>query len=493
MSPRAKFWSKFRNRGIVYALGFIVLFGSYVIGAPNFSINHAKKPKKKVKPEQVVAQIDNSNDQSIPEEGIALEQNENAPVLVAAATPAEKVPTSIPSTSPSSNDTYSGGENLSYMDETMTSMPYSTPMSQMSMAASVKDEIKQRLEDGPKDYPYQVPEREDSIQVLEEEKNTEKKDKFSWPVRGAFRNQTKSASNNASSKTSSSGSSASVNSGTSGTSITGKGSSFQSSKKPDGVIHNENLNEGTIEYDPNVYNPMDPWLVNFYSHIHIHSFKKGLGGSSKFPSFNFDQENEFPDIRSVIFTPPDWQMEWKLRPNQVIGATENHLLPLGKNGSITIQVTDGYFIFNGEGADFLIVENPFCYEKKMDGTQELVKGNQEGDNIVCSHEYAKVSVSDTIQGPFKEFPCNNSSLNAANGCAGVIPNVYNAGDKLRESGGDSYDLQAIHLPKDYKVRFIRIMDTGSNGDGLPGTVGFDLDSFVPFNLMSVPNAIAPVR
>jgi hypothetical protein len=136
---------------------------------------------------------------------------------------------------------------------------------------------------------------------------------------------------------------------------------------------------------------------------------------------------------------------------------------LGVEGEIVLEMTD-FLIFDGDGPDFTVFENPF----------------QVGSTTNTFAEPGIVGVSEDGT-HFVEFPCDLSGQ-PYEGCAGVKPVLANPdinGLDPRDpeaSGGDAFDLNDLGLAF---ARFVRIRDSGLGlGPIGPGTRGFDLDAIV---------------
>jgi hypothetical protein len=123
-------------------------------------------------------------------------------------------------------------------------------------------------------------------------------------------------------------------------------------------------------------------------------------------------------------------------------------ISLGHGGEITLKVSNGGFLLDKNGPDFVIFENPFRI----------------GEGLIYQ-EFAHVGVSETNNPEdYKWFPCNPAQ-GSISGCAGVVPT---------DEGADMFDLASVGLEK---VKFIKIRDTGTNmSDYGENTEGFDLDS-----------------
>ena len=119
---------------------------------------------------------------------------------------------------------------------------------------------------------------------------------------------------------------------------------------------------------------------------------------------------------------------------------------LGHGGAITLAVDEGGWLFDGEGADFVVYENPYAAE-------------------LTRQEFAIVGVSKDGEN-YHWFPCRPQEGLIQN-CAGVLPT---------KDGGDAFDLSFLGVDK---IKYIKIRDTGLNHNSWHekyNTQGFDLDS-----------------
>ena len=133
---------------------------------------------------------------------------------------------------------------------------------------------------------------------------------------------------------------------------------------------------------------------------------------------------------------------------------------LGEGGVIVLEFVDNE-VFDGEGPDFIVFENPFL----------AAPGN---DPDYGFFELAKVEVSlDGIT--WHEFSYDTASKE---NCAGYHPVLAHVGKNEisptdpKTAGGDAFDLKKLGLKV---IRFVRITDIQSFG-GKDGSAGFDLDA-----------------
>lgn len=150
-------------------------------------------------------------------------------------------------------------------------------------------------------------------------------------------------------------------------------------------------------------------------------------------------------------------------------ATQEQILSLGLNGSITIGFKH-YMIRDMPGKDFTIFENAFQYL---------------GDRIFI--EPAKVEVSKNGI-DFYSFPFDSLTLN---GCAGTYPTNGNADPfDVTISGGNSFDLADIGMDSIIAIRIIDVSSFVLQSEHPlynPIVNGFDLDAVVGLHLQKLDN------
>lgn len=143
------------------------------------------------------------------------------------------------------------------------------------------------------------------------------------------------------------------------------------------------------------------------------------------------------------------------------GAGGLDVLSLGVGGEIVLDFGSNV-IADGEGADFIVFENPFW-----------VGGLSSG----VFAELGEVSVSNDLTNWLK-FPCSLQPTQPGvyPGCAGWTPTL--AYDPFvivpldpAKTGGDAFDLATISLQS---ARYVRVRDLSTSGQG--ETAGFDLDA-----------------
>lgn len=139
-----------------------------------------------------------------------------------------------------------------------------------------------------------------------------------------------------------------------------------------------------------------------------------------------------------------------------------HVLSLGLEGSITLELTD-WVLVDGEGPDLLVFENAFP------GWVEpgIVEVSEDGET-------------------WSAFPCADTE--PFEGCAGLEPvlaNVVRDDEDVdptdpAQAGGDAFDLADLGVPE---ARFVRITDAGLAPEwGYAGeSGGFDLDAIAVVN------------
>jgi hypothetical protein len=164
-------------------------------------------------------------------------------------------------------------------------------------------------------------------------------------------------------------------------------------------------------------------------------------------------EKKFPD---VVLGPPKGGGKLKAGID---------VLSLGNGGTIVLEFVDNE-VFDGEGPDLLVFENPFLQGKG-------------DDPDLGFFELAKVEVSSDGEN-WTAFPFDTGTRK---GCAGHHPVFANADENdisptdPAKAGGDPFDLREIGVKS---CRFVRISDLKTNG-GEKGTAGFDLDAVAAVN------------
>jgi hypothetical protein len=478
MSSFRTFWSKPKARAVVYSIGFILTCVSYVAGAPTFKVDK-QKPKRLQKPKTVTeAPIQETIPEPVAQEATPL-ATEQAPLI---QTNSPVIASTAPSAAIASNNLSAPTLSEPFAPESSFSEPMAYPVDQMNVPPEVKQKIAEKVAEPSKPYPYLVEEERDENESANKDKDVAASSQSvsSWNGSGAVGNKkeskpaaTQSEQKNNSSTTSSS----------SKPSFVDRAKSFFASDVETEEAKENEPKMASKAYSAVVDNPVPSWLQNFYSRIHVYSFMRGVGGSIDFSSFN--QGDEPNDLRSVIFAAPDWDLKWDLKGLYIPEAIKKHILPLGTKGSLTIEIVGGY-IEDKKGKDFVIFENPFCSttnEKKESTLVPVASVLDRPSNIACMVELAKVEVSDAIDGEYYAFPCELGDNHKLRGCAGIVPNVHKLGTAFNPvlSGGDMFDLADLKLEKGFQVKYIRITDLGGEA-GIEGTVGFDLDAFVPLNI-----------
>jgi len=152
-----------------------------------------------------------------------------------------------------------------------------------------------------------------------------------------------------------------------------------------------------------------------------------------------------------------------LGPPEGEGASEGSLdvVSLGAHGEIVVEFGDRAIV-DGEGADFIVFENPFYVQ---------------GDPEQVYQELGEVAVSADGE-TWETFECDTEPAEPGRwpGCAGWRPvEDYDAEETVPPepavTGGDPFDLADVELEE---VRYVRIRDV--SGKGLAPSAGFDLDA-----------------
>ncbi|MCI5073010.1 hypothetical protein MRY82_08760 [bacterium] len=171
------------------------------------------------------------------------------------------------------------------------------------------------------------------------------------------------------------------------------------------------------------------------------------------PGLNAENESimeplSWPYIYAAVSGPPDFSLYENSKQKEKI-------LSLGHRGSIVLKVVGGY-IFDGQGDDFKIFENPF------------VTSDQ---NVYAETALVAVAQENKPE-KYIYFNCQ-SHIPPFENCAGVRPVFYHSGADLNEVGGDAFDLADVGIDR---IQYIKIEDTGDNVAYFLGDEGFDLDS-----------------
>ena len=181
----------------------------------------------------------------------------------------------------------------------------------------------------------------------------------------------------------------------------------------------------------------------------IVSFEPGTGAG-------FGQD----ELPSVVLGPPH---------GKGTGAGSLDVLSLGRDGSIVLGF-GAHAITDGEGADFIVFENPFWAG---------------GDPSAVFAEPGEVSVSSDGE-TWETFACDAEGDGSGHfsGCAGWTPTLeYDTTLSVISpeiTGGDAFDLSELGL---VEARYVRIRDVGSQGAS--PIAGFDLDAVGLVNASTV--------
>ena len=205
-----------------------------------------------------------------------------------------------------------------------------------------------------------------------------------------------------------------------------------------------------------------------------------------------NQNPDFSDPDLVLGPPEAWG-------DEAIGGSL-HVYNLGSGGSITVEFTDEV-VYDGEGYDFSVFENPFYIGGSFDQVfLETARVAVSSDNIA----YVTFPVNYLPQDPPLEFDARPDHYVGFAGVRPVFTNSSNGVNPLDPdvSGGDHFDLADIAVLAASagvdinNIRFIRITDivAGSLDDDLPPDDpdpipetsmaeqnGFDLDAIAVLN------------
>lgn len=179
-------------------------------------------------------------------------------------------------------------------------------------------------------------------------------------------------------------------------------------------------------------------------------------------------------------------------------ASDSLMFTLGLRGQIVFEVTNGE-IQDGEGVDFVIWSNPFCSVIDPKAIEEMKKELRKyfddfipfssstkqviDKNVVCYEDLATVEVSqDSAKGPWKRMdPCFVGGNKASSQCTGYGMNLWNQNQNPFNagSGGDRYDIAQTSYSH---IKAIRITDLANPTTKVPDSPvevienGYDLDA-----------------
>ncbi|HQH12976.1 MAG TPA: hypothetical protein PLS31_11175 [Candidatus Sumerlaeota bacterium] len=208
-------------------------------------------------------------------------------------------------------------------------------------------------------------------------------------------------------------------------------------------------------------------------------------------SVQFGENNDplYADSSKVLGPPRAYD-------SQGLGGSED-VLNIGVGGSVIVEFIENV-IYDGEGVDFVIFENPFYIGGDFDRVYlepAYVFVSSDGDN------FTSFPVNYLPQNP----PLSTGDDNPDHyiGFAGIRPVFSNPENGINPldpsvSGGDAFDLSDIKDDAAKKgidlqnIRFIKIqdvrrrVDVDTDGDVIPGTTnplvnGFDLDAIAVIN------------
>lgn len=506
----SSFWSKGRNRAVVYAIGFLILFGSYVIGAPDSGSPRQKSPKKN----KLQASISSQNEtQTEPNVEIPDEFKDDAPKN-------SITPETIAIRSESSAKTANPTQPLS-MDYG-SSYPTTTynPIADREISEAQEKAVEKEMQRPSTQYPYEVSNEEMKLaeqaekrELTQEEKNQQVGFALSF---GKYRkppktDEAKINSNDASSHPANSPArsytpTSTYYSRSLSSSNSGKPTEDSKGEKKEGYRQGVVTEEDRIQYlNPNFFSIPVSWN---YTHefLEVYEFKPGTNAGvipmawGNIPNLYLKKQanNQNKLLHDKYRIPPDWDTRYKFSDdiNEEVRlstiASNKHLLSLGTNGSVTFIVRDGK-LKNGDGADFVIWSHPFCFIKTDKTVQEMNDGTRKEyqkyspksnraiagieNGVQCQTELAKVYVSS--DGPDGEWtaiePCQKGSDPMSSRCAGYGINLWNQTPTPFSpmSGGDRYDLSDLGMA-DVDINAIKIVDLSNVGESQKG--GFDLDA-----------------
>lgn len=147
---------------------------------------------------------------------------------------------------------------------------------------------------------------------------------------------------------------------------------------------------------------------------------------------------------------PDYSLEpFNWRDPEEMKAHLSRILSFGHGGELIVKVSGQGYLKDKAGFDFALYENAF----------------RTGSGLNIVQEFARVGVSNTLDGEFYWFPCDPLS-NVLSGCLGAVPT---------SEGGDQFDIAQLGLDE---IRYIKIQDLGINKNNTSRwpTEGCDLDA-----------------
>ncbi|MCC7460112.1 MAG: hypothetical protein IT286_02305 [Proteobacteria bacterium] len=506
------FWSKGRNRAVVYAVGFLILFGSYVIGAPESGRPRQKSPKRT----KLEASVSSSNETQF-EPSMETVEEFDQPVSSDPITP--QTVAIAPSTGAAPSTSLSG------YDSTYPATMYD-PIHERDVSESMEKAVEKEMERPATQYPYEVSDEELQLakQASQRELTPEEKEKqlgFALSF-GKYRKPpvAQVTPKNNSNESGSGLSTASKRSYPTTSSYYSRALGVSNENKSEEAIKGEEkagYRQGTVEEEervqylnPSFFSIPEAWNIT-HEFLEVYEFNPGVNagvipaawgkkGSNLFSKVGPEQNKQLHDKYRI---PPDWDNRYKFSDNQdeevrlSTIASNKHLLSLGTNGAVTFIVRDGRLV-NGEGADFVIWSHPFCFIKTEKTVQEMNDGSRANyqkymprsnraisgieNGVQCQTELARVYVSN--EGPNGEWipiePCQKGSDPMNSRCAGYGMNLWNQTPTPFSplSGGDRYDLGDLGLAE---INAIKITDLSNVGEFQKG--GFDLDAIAMIHFL----------
>jgi len=504
---------------MVYGIGFLILFGSYVIGAPNYGRPKAKKTKLEAttsKPANI-----EELDQPFPEEDQqVVEESQVLPTT--AVIPAENKPQEVLQP-----------QNLINPNISATTASYDpsesyNPFLDQPMSESEKKLARKELTSPPLDFPYEVTKEEMDL-YDKYEKGTatpqEKKQLFgnlmsfrTKPIKQSDMSKTKPASTQSNTNQSTAQKVSSVvskffNGFKDKKDAAEDQSSDDKGKEPTNEEIASGLKHGYVDGNEIWFTTAKradlPEYLNFtHENLKIYQFIAGKD-AGMVPSTYTGIKKLYTQVEPAMEQafhqqyrlPPDWIDRFRFDKDPLEEAKKarynsNKLLySLGTNGTVIFEVTKGAIV-NKPGVDFMIWSNPFCYLDTPESREEVnasatstyqsyipnagTTASQLDEYAACYADTAKVFVSQKgPEGPWEAIePCHQGIDPIGSACTGYGMNLWYADPSFNNltKGGDKYDLEKIPLEV---VKAIKIVDMGNGGHALQA--GYDLDAIAMIN------------
>ncbi len=464
MSSGKSFWSKPRNRAVVYALGLLLIFGSYVIGS-------TESPTKKA---ERVTQRQSKIERTLP----------------------QKIEPSLEADNPVvSPDSTATATQPAIPKKDANGRPFPPPDFRLSDREYTDEEkaaiYQQLLKNEPVEYPYKFNEELSDLEQKIQNGTATEKDRNRYigiatqkpELKDKFKDQNKQTAETASKKAKNT-----VNNGNWVSFLKSSENSNPDLASGDNEL-DQNFQSGRSQafrptkYIPHPHDPI-PAEWNFtHENLRIYSVIPGPGASAMVIYLGGQKkisEAAEKALHEKYRIGPDYDnhFEYEGTPQQknlqANQAANELLLTLGIKGQMIFEVTNGH-IPDGTGVDFVIWSNPFCSVMTPEAMEEIKKELRKyyddfipfsastktviDKNVGCYEDLAKVYVSDKPNGDTWEAlePCSVGGNKRESQCTGYGLNLWqqSANPFNAASGGDRYDIAQINMKA---VRAIKIVD-----------------------------------